>query len=236
MSGLGQTLNKVLNMKSSGKRQGKKKKKQASSSLNNQLTTSEWCVTAQPLPHFKNVNRRDNGTFEFIQLQSLGIILVGTNAGAVGSAIAFTAATHIQQFSSFAAVFDQYKIKTIEIWATPRGLGTSSTYLNSGRMYSVTDYDDANIPSNTAQMLQYQNVIAAPFGMGHYRKWTPHMALAAYSGAFTSYANVTAGWIDVASPSVQHFGFKAMLDGTNAANDVQVEGLVRITVQFRNLF
>ena len=42
----------------------------------------------------------------------------------------------------------------------------------------------------------------------------PRISTAAYSGAFTSYTNTKAPWIDCNSPTVQHFGMKFGIDAT----------------------
>jgi len=58
------------------------------------------------------------------------------------------------------------------------------------------------------------------------------MAVAAYAGSFTSYANMEPQWIDCASPSVQHYGFKCAVNPTGVAMTFDLIG--KIWVQFRN--
>jgi len=58
------------------------------------------------------------------------------------------------------------------------------------------------------------------------------MAVAAFSGAFTSYSNVPAGWIDSASPGVQHYGLKLYFEST-PFGVISYEYSVRAKVSFR---
>jgi hypothetical protein len=111
--------------------------------------------------------------------------------------------SQIDQYSSFSNVFDQYRIDEIEVWIEPN----SSTVAN-GYLYSCVDYDDANVLTTIGQCADYTNCLATPASECHYRRFIPHIAVAAYSGSFTSYMNAGPQWIDFASTSVQHFGLK----------------------------
>jgi len=142
----------------------------------------------------------------------------------------------VSQFSSWAAVFDQYLIREVEVWITT-AFSPAATAVNYGNenLYLVVDYDDANALTTVAGALAYENVIAAPVTNGHYRKWRPHIAVAAYSGTFTSFKNEVSDWIDVASPNVQHYGLKVVADVTST-NALQVKMFTRVWIQFRNVF
>jgi hypothetical protein len=130
-----------------------------------------------------------------------------SNALSSSAAAVFTPSTIINDFASYAAVFDQYRLDLIEVWLIPRFQLADGTITNLGLMSSVVDYDDgANI--TIAQAGDYANCITAPGGMGHYRSFKPHAAIAAYTGAFNGYQNATSPWIDAASGTVQHYGFK----------------------------
>jgi len=106
----------------------------------------------------------------------------------------------------FTAVFDQYRVDQAEIWIEP------SIPASSGVAYpyvaTCVDLDDANTPTTIASVIDHQGAILTVGSNGHYHKWKPHMAVAAFSGTFTSYSNVPASWCDCASPNIQHYGFK----------------------------
>jgi len=107
-----------------------------------------------------------------------------------------------------------------------------SATVNSVPFYTAVDLDDANNPTAVSQVAGKQGAVVSMTGTGHYHAWKPHMAVAVYSGAFTSFSNAPAGWIDSGSTGVQHYGLKAAVNGA----DGQVHGyyaLVRAKISFR---
>lgn len=108
--------------------------------------------------------------------------------------------------SALLTAFDQYKILQIEAWIDP--IVPEST-ASLPEMTVAVDLDDANTPSSVGQVLDKLGATTASGGASHYHRWRPHTAVAVYSGAFTSFANVPSQWIDSASSNVQHYGLKA---------------------------
>jgi hypothetical protein len=140
----------------------------------------------------------------------------------------------LPDYATFAALFDQYRIVTVETWTIPRsGVGSNNTYVG-GLMTTVVDYDDNTSPVSTNQLLNYENAITANGAQGHYRKFQPHAALAAYGGAFTSFANKASPWLDCAYPAVAHYGQNWGITITDSVYLYDLE--VRIHFQFRNNF
>jgi hypothetical protein len=228
-----------------GKKHGGKAKRkprgksQASSGMMGPATNSQlWNAVSQQWPHFNNTLKKDNSIHKFVQLIDLNTVMVTSSTVAVAYSRAFTFADLPQQ-STIASLFDQYKITEIEVWFNPGQTNSSSfTPGTSGYVYTVTDYDDAASLTSNTQALQYTNVMQSPSNMGHYRRWKPHVAEALYgSGAFTSYGNISAPWIDMASPNVQHYGFKAFATAaTNTASQVSYSLTVRFHFETRNVF
>jgi hypothetical protein len=109
-------------------------------------------------------------------------------------------------------MFDQYKIEQLEIWLTP---DTTVTNLSRTMIASAIDLDDAATPTSFLTVSDKQGSLVTSGQAGHYHKWKPHMATAVYSGAFTSFANEPAGWIDSGSPNVQHYGVKSATSGAD---------------------
>jgi len=114
--------------------------------------------------------------------------------------------------SPFLALFDQYKIEQIEFWMEPANPSLSATY---GEIASCVDLDDANTPTTLGQVADHPGAIVASGTCGRYHKWVPHLAVGAYSGTFSSFANVPATWIDSASTGVQHYGLKICIMPTS---------------------
>jgi hypothetical protein len=76
----------------------------------------------------------------------------------------FTVASLISDFSSLAAVFDQYRVVAIECKAIPRvnsATGSSATAM-SGQLYTVLDFDDNTIVNSVAAITAYDNCVATP--------------------------------------------------------------------------
>jgi len=120
--------------------------------------------------------------------------------------------------SDFTNLFDEYRINCVVVKLIPR-VNTVQTLANGTEipnnyvpnLHWVYDYDDANVPSNTDTLLEYGNYRVKAFDRPITWKIKPKYALAAYSGAFTSYKPMR-GWLDVASPSIQHYGVKFAVD------------------------
>jgi len=140
----------------------------------------------------------------------------------------------LDQISPLTSVFDQYRIALVEVWLTPRvnTVGQSSGN-NAGLFHSVIDYDDATALSTVAQANDYANVMVSSGCVGHYRRFKPHIAMAAYSGVFTSFANVTSPWIDAASATVSHYGLKTAW--TSADSTYVYDLVVRLHTEWRNV-
>jgi len=198
-------------------------------------TTMVWNMNAQRIPKFNDVIAKDNKVYKFVQSSNQGNICTSSSAAASFFAKGWTT-SDIVQFSSFAAVFDQYKIDSIEVWLMPYGNGTVAGYNSLGKMYTVVDYDDAATPSSIAALQQYENCITSRFTDGHYINFRPHIATAAYGGAFTQFLNQASTWIDCGSTGVFHYGVKLGIDNTVSGSDVKIDMFTRIHVSFRNVF
>lgn len=131
--------------------------------------------------------------------------------------------------ASWGTVFDQYCIPVAVVQIRS---GENISSLSSGnplpRIYSVLDHDDANnIAIATAK--GYSSCREQRVTESVTRIVYPRVALAAYSGAFTSFANQRS-WIDVASPSVQHYGLKIAAEADTRSTVGEL--LVRVTLYF----
>jgi hypothetical protein len=113
----------------------------------------------------------------------------------------------------FTALFDQYRIREVEVrFISPYKTQqlAATPYL---MLHTVNDYDDytAVIPNVMQENETYRQECLS-YGRDLTRRFVPKVAMAAYSGAFTSYANVSDQWIDCGSPNVQYYGLKYSLE------------------------
>jgi len=137
----------------------------------------------------------------------------------------------LPQIATLTALFDQYRISLVEFWLFPQ---ESAQGTNAGEVAVVTDYDDATALTTFDQATEYQNCTIGTLRAGFYRKFVPHVASAVYgSGVFTSFANVTAPWIDAASTAVEHYGIKGAATVTTAV--VVYDIMYRLTTEWRNV-
>lgn len=170
-----------------------------------------------------------NNTFNIIQTTRLSRITASTTIE-VDGAYNFTF-SQINQYTELTAVFDQYRFKLIEIEFHPtiQALAVAS---QSGLFFTAVDTDDSG-STTAASIRDYPGCISSEVFKPHKHTWEPHVAIAAYAGAFTSFANETSPWIDVASPSVQHYGLKYAFEVMPIA--FTYDPIVRIHVQLRNV-
>ncbi len=161
--------------------------------------------------------------------------VVSSTSAANGYYAFYFTLNDLQDVSSYTSTFDQYMFKDVEVMVLPV---TQPSLPASGPGYSfchiVTDYDDATAPSTAVQLLSYKNLTILNPGSSHSRKFIPHCAMAAYSGAFTSYANTKLQWIDAASPSVQHYGIKITVTQSTSTNVNSWYVYVRYHIALKN--
>lgn len=131
-------------------------------------------------------------------------------------------------YSNYLSLFDQYRIDRLEVWIEPRAPQGTTAF---GALATAVDLDDGNTPASSIEVLDKPGALVGGGAAGRYHSWVPHMAVATYSGAFTSYANEPASWIDSGSPNVQHFGLKTYATATAVAIDYDIR--VRAHVTFR---
>jgi hypothetical protein len=143
----------------------------------------------------------------------------------------FTLASNVANYAAYTAIFDEYKIDEIEVWINPNPVSTLAASTTRGLYSSAVDYDDANTPATISTVSDKQNQLTTTIDESHYHKWTPKFAVGTYSGTFVSFGSST-GWLDCASPNVQHYGLKLAFSQT--AGGVQFVSLtVRMTISFR---
>lgn len=129
--------------------------------------------------------------------------------------------------------WDQYRIDAIRftIASGNNAIGLYNTATTSAvPMACVIDYDDSTGLASLAVGQNYSNCIVLNPGESLERVFKPRMALAAYTGTFVGFANVSDQWIDSASTGVQHYGVKLYIPGTTAAQTV--EQVWNVTVEY----
>lgn len=141
-------------------------------------------------------------------------------------------------YTEFTTLFDQYRIPLIEFQLI--SLQSTGSQVGGGftpcKLLSVVDYDDANAPATENDLLQYENVKVVGCITSHTIKFKPRIATALYGGAvFTAFGNGAAQWIDVASPSVPHYGIKLGITSAGGAGNISNWSIyVKMTIELKS--
>lgn len=148
----------------------------------------------------------------------------------INGAINFTF-NQLDQVSQLAAVFDQYRLAMVQVRFLPLA-NIAGSGVNPPRLYTAVDLDDSTAISTT-QLQDYPGVQTTEGFKPHTHTFVPSVAVAMYSGAFTSFGNESAPWIDTSSPSVLHYGVKYAF--SVASNAYSYDVYARYHFMFRNV-
>jgi hypothetical protein len=197
--------------------------------------TTLWSIRGEHKPGFTNSGMRDNLPYRISQITDQGTILTTSSTSDVFYAKSFQA-SDLDQYSTLASVFDQYKIDSVEVWITPSYQDITGPNPNS-YYFTAIDYDDAQNFTSIAQIRQVPNCTDTSSYEGVYRKFVPHSALVSggnLSVAGNGLANIPATWQDVAYNGVPHFGLKIVAKASNVTTTFSLQ--TRMNLSFRNVF
>jgi len=113
-------------------------------------------------------------------------------------------------YTEFTALFDQYRITNVRLIliGQPNDQETGPTPITTPVLLLARDFDDNTAWTSAGQAFQYEDLTFVQMGKRISFSLKPRIAVAAYSGTFTSYANMSSQWIDAASTNVAFFGVK----------------------------
>jgi hypothetical protein len=142
------------------------------------------------------------------------------------------------QYAALTAIFDQYRIAELEFRYCPRiNINDGSFGVNFGTFHSVVDVDDANNLTTVNSALDFPTCKMWTPGSNPknlVQHFCPRIAMSAWSGAFTSYANMNADvWIDTGSPAVAYFGAKTAASVSSIV--MHFDLYITAKLQFRNV-
>jgi len=169
-----------------------------------------------------------------------------------GAASYYAMLSDLPDYQDFTTLFDQYRIDKVEFILQPYcNMAASGAAYSTGSgqtgviVHGAVDYDDATLPTASDvgiqalreyQNYQMRNLFTAD-GKPIVFSWKPRAAMAAYSGAFTSYASTDFPWVDCASNAVQGYGLKLIFEGVSSGTTVNIYAKVeaRYHLSFRNV-
>jgi len=211
----------------------KKKKNKSTDPVHLSADGSTWSVQSQAPPSTR-IFSSSNRPYMYVQtVDKAATWLTSSSSVPVFAGTNFTL-SDLDQYTTFTALYDQYKITRLEAWVELNSPANtiSNTHLN--KLYTSIDYDNSTAPTSIGSIQDFQNCVETSILDGHYRSWVPHVAFATYSGTFVSYANVAAPWIDCNSTAVQHYGLRGAVGSSSSGGDV-ISLRVRYHVLFRNV-
>ncbi len=134
--------------------------------------------------------------------------------------------------TDFTNLFDQYRILEIEqVFFPVVDTSFDSSVWTDPRLFLAPDFDGSSVAA-VSDICQYDT--AQVFDSRHTTaiKFKPRAAMAAYSGAFTSFGMASQGqWFDVASPSVEYYGLAAGIYAQNVITTIRSSS--RYVIEFR---
>jgi len=142
----------------------------------------------------------------------------------------------IPDYTSWQAVFDQYRIDQIDLDIRPM---TEASLPGSAPGYSVgwvaVDYDDNATPGTVSSVANYSNVSILSPGRGLKLSFRPKVDVGVYnSGAAGAGAIVGGLWMDMAYPAIQYHGVKVAITASTSTNVNAWYILARYTVSMRS--
>lgn len=169
------------------------------------VTSSRSLPATRDIQPMTRPSRPPIHTFEVTVDKGTVTVTNGVTSGALVFAL-----SDVPSPTDFTSLFDQYRIAQVRVEFLPlvSAFGPSTTATDLPYVLTAIDYDDGTAVS-TAALQQYGTCMSTSIIEYHQRVLNPRAALAAYSGAFTSYAQSPPGqWMDSASPSIQYYGLK----------------------------
>lgn len=229
---------------------------------------ARWRSINQPGGEYKFVrtcSTNGSGNSLVLSTDALGVpkFFVGANSAtnlqldfslqqlrlSLGGAVQITSVT--PDYAEFTSLFDQWCIEKVEVNFFPSysnaGMSSNGLLMLPSIVHAVDD-DDSTAATNLqlqqygtakyTQLLNNSQGVVSPL-----RVFRPKPALAVYqTGVTFAYGEMTRGpkWIDVAYPTVPHYGFKAALDpstATGTANSVMayIDVVVKYHFKFKTL-
>jgi hypothetical protein len=211
-----------------GKKNANKQVAKRSSKATQVKYPSAWTIQREfPMPPS---GKFDNVIYNVVDGYTSGSTLTTSTTINSFAAFSFTVSS-LADFSSWSGAFDQYRIVAIEVTVLPQPGNTPG---QEGHIYSVIDYDDANNLTTLTEATNYPNCVVIQGSKENIlvRSFKPHIAVANYSGSFSSFNNMCDQWIDSASTGTQHYGLKFAMSPTTSV--CSYDFMVKFHMQYRN--
>jgi hypothetical protein len=185
-----------------------------------------WALRQDPPRNFMRA-------VHWIQSSIRGSFSTNTTGTPVESNLSFSLNQNLNDYTNYAAIFDQYCIHSAIVRVTPQ-LSTGGSNQVYGRIITALDYDNVANLGSEATLLQYNSAVESELIIGRSmeRLVRPAMAPATWSGGAFSGYGVSRMWLNSTSTGVPHYGIRVMVSG--ASNQIAVDYIVTVMFGFRN--
>jgi hypothetical protein len=139
----------------------------------------------------------------------------------------------LDQVNNLTAIFDQYRFAKVRVEWLPQFNDNNTVTVDTGSFATVVDFDDNTALASYNSAVDYSNCIQSSGYTPHVVEFVPCIAVAAYAGAFSSFANQPAPWIDTASSGVQHYGVKTAWTVTSSV--ITYRQQITLWMEFQNV-
>lgn len=141
----------------------------------------------------------------------------------------------LPDFTSYSAIWDEYRINKIVAIITPlTQAGNPATAPGYGPLVTAMDFDDGLTPTSFGQVLQYANSMIHPNdGKQVFRTFTPKYRLAAYNGTTTINSSLSTNFIDLAAGDIEHYSLKCAVRQATSTNVQSYHVIFKYVVTFR---
>jgi len=171
--------------------------------------------------------------FTFVRTADLGNI-ASSFAGPVFGSNYFSL-DGVTNYSEFSSLFDQFRIKKIRLHISPLSNAPYPSLVAPSPLYIAPDFDNATLPASVTEVIEKSGVrILSPKDSTVF-EFTPRIAVAAYQGALTAFANQTS-WVDCSYHATQFYGIKYALPVSGSASQLSFwHSYVEYLFEFRNV-
>lgn len=175
--------------------------------------------------------RRDNKTYRFIQNVEKATV---TATGAVQPVNYSFSLADCQQYATFDALFDQYRLKKVVFKIVPLQNVVDALNVSTEGLASVIDYDGSG-PTTYTAATTYQTFKETQPMRRHTRVLYPKMLRQVYQSALSTGYEVTTGrFLDTLQPDIPHYGVTVIFPGGTSTNQ-KWKVICKYYLEFKNV-
>ena len=173
-------------------------------------------------------------------------LLSGPGATLVDGAVSVvTSLDDLSNRAEYAALYDAFRINKVEYHYEPVGdvqpnaddLNAATTVVAAPEfLESVIDLDDANLPTTTGEMLEYESYHYTRPSASHVIRYVPKVSYEVFDGVTASFSEADKPiFIDCAQQTTPHYGHKLFIESFGTTSNVQNQWRVwgRMNITFK---